>query len=110
VQIRQRYLSFGLALACIPVSVISAPSASADCTNAGAATVCAQGSVRGGGPTAPVAGPVYPSYCADPWYCDDSWNLDVIVNPPPRPPGGGGGIDIGRPGRPGGGGGGPGPR
>jgi hypothetical protein len=106
---RQRYLSFGLALVCLPVSVSTASSASAECTNAGAATVCAQGSVRGGGPTAPVAGPAYPSYCADPWYCDDGWNLDVIVNPPPRPPGGGGGIDIGRPGRPGGGGG-PGPR
>jgi hypothetical protein len=108
VRIRQRYLCFGLALVCSPVNIIPAPLASADCTDAGAATVCAQGSVRGGGPTAPVAGPAYPSYCADPWYCDDGWNLDVIVNPPPRPPGGGG-IDIGRPGRPGGGGG-PGPR
>ena len=32
----------------------------ADCVNAGAATVCAQGEVTGGGPTAPKAGPVYP--------------------------------------------------
>ncbi len=95
----QRYLIVGLALAAIPVGVIGASPASADCTNAGAATVCAQGTVRGGGPDAPIAGPAYPSYCADPWYCDDGWDMDVIVNP--RPPGGG----IGGPGRPGGGGG-----
>ena len=43
----------------------------------------------------------YPSYCADPWYGDDGWDLDVVL-PPIRPgrPGGPGG-----PGRPGGGGG-----
>ena len=90
-----------------PFSVLTAAPASADCTNAGAATVCAQGEVRGGGPTAPVAGPVYPSYCADPWYCDDGWGFDLSFQRPPRPggpggPGGGGGI--------GGGGGGIGPR
>ncbi|MGJ6126301.1 hypothetical protein QN239_27370 [Mycolicibacterium sp. Y3] len=96
---RQRYLSIGFALMFVPVAVASASPASADCTSAGAATVCAQGDVRGGGPTAPIAGPVYPSYCADPWYCDDGWDMDVIVNPLPP------GIDIGRPGRPGGGGG-----
>ena len=97
---RKRYLNSGLALTIVPVSVLSAvmsaPPATADCTSAGAATVCAPGDVRGGGPTAPVAGPVYPSYCADPWYCDDGWDMDVIINP--GPPG------IGRPGRPGGGG------
>ena len=98
---RQRYLSLGLALTFVPVSVMSASPASADCTSAGAATVCAQGTVRGGGPSAPSAGPAYPSYCADPWYCDDGWDMDVILNPGPP----GGGIDIGRPGRPGGGGG-----
>jgi hypothetical protein len=105
---RQRFLSLGVALALVPITIVSASPASADCTNAGAATVCAQGDVRGGGPTAPIAGPAYPSYCADPWYCDDGWDLDVIVNPPPP----NGGIDIGRPGRPGrpGGGGGIGPR
>jgi hemophore-related protein len=44
----------------MPVGVITAASpASADCTNAGNATVCAQGTVRGGGPTPPSAG--YPS-------------------------------------------------
>jgi len=98
----QRYLIFGLAAALMPVGVTVASPASADCTSAGAATVCAQGTVRGGGPSAPIAGPVYPSYCADPWYCDDGWDMDVSFNPG-RP---GGGIDIGRPG----GGGGTGPR
>ena len=90
----QRYLAMGVALAAVPVGVITAAPAFADCTNAGAATVCAQGTVRGGGPDAPTAGPVYPSYCADPWYCDDGWGLDVILPLPPRPirPGGGGGI------------------
>jgi hypothetical protein len=63
------------------------------CTGAGYATVCAQGEVRGGGPTPPSSGPTYPGYCADPWYCDDGWDLDVIVPPrPPLRPGGGGGI------------------
>jgi hypothetical protein len=47
-----------------------------------------------------LAGPSYPSFCADPWYCDDGWDVDVILPPP----------DFGRPGRPGGGGGGIGPR
>jgi hypothetical protein len=103
----QRYVLVGLAVAAMPLSVLVAPSASADCTSAGAATVCAQGEVRGGGPTAPQAGPVYPSYCADPWYCDDGWDLDVILPVPPRPGGPGG---PGGPGRPGGGGGGIGPR
>ncbi len=98
VRSRQRYLILGLAAALVPVGVTVASPASAECTSAGAATVCAQGDVRGGGPSAPIAGPVYPSYCPDPWYCDDGWGLDVIINPGPP-----GGIDIGRPGRPGGG-------
>ena len=91
----QRYLSLVLALTFAPVGVISASPASADCVNSGNATVCAQGTVRGGGQDAPSAGPYYPSYCADPWYCDDGWDVDVILPPP----------DFGRPGRPGGGGG-----
>nr|WP_246231348.1 hypothetical protein [Mycolicibacterium sediminis] len=81
----------------VPVGVVVASPASADCVQAGNSTVCSQGTVRGGGPTPPLAGPAYPSYCADPWYCDDSWDVDVIWDP-------------GRPGRPGGGGGGIGPR
>lgn len=89
----QRYLVLGFTLTVIPFGVVTATPASADCTNAGAATVCAQGTVRGGGPDAPTAGPAYPSYCADPWYCDDGWDVDVILPPRPiRPGGGGGGI------------------
>ena len=88
----QRYLILGLAMATAPITiVVASPPARADCTSAGASTVCAQGEVRGGGPTAPIAGPAYPSYCADPWYCDNGWDMDVIIDRPGRP-GGGGGI------------------
>jgi len=97
VKLAQRYLMLGLAAAMTPIGVAVAPVASADCTNAGYATVCAQGTVRGGGPTPPQAGPVYPGYCADPWYCSDDWGIDIDLDP-------------GRPGRPGGGGGVIGPR
>lgn len=91
-----RCLLAAVSISVAPIAVAVAPVASAECTNAGAATVCAQGDVRGGGPSAPQAGPVYPGYCADPWYCSDDWGLDVIVDPgPPRPP------IIDRPGRPG---------
>ena len=90
----ERYLIAGLSLMAVPFGIATATPASADCANAGAATVCAQGTVSGGGPTAPQAGPAYPSYCADPWYCDDGWGVDVILPPirPIRPGGGGGGI------------------
>jgi hypothetical protein len=93
VRMRQRYLTLGLAAALVPVGVTVASPAWADCNSSGAATVCAQGDVRG--PSGQSAGTVYPSYCADPWYCDDDWGVDVIVNPGPP------GWDIGRPGRPG---------
>jgi len=95
-----RYLSLGLATAAVPVALAGAPPALADCTGAGYATVCAQGEVRGGGPT-PPRGPAYPGYCADPWYCSDDWGVDVIWDPgrPNRPGGpGGGGGGGGRPG------------
>ena len=89
----QRYLILGLATAAVPFTIaVATPAARADCTSAGTATVCAQGTVRGGGPTAPVAGPAYPSYCSDPWYCDNGWDMDVIIGRPGRPGGGGGGI------------------
>lgn len=93
-----RYVILGLVSAAVfpGAVVLTAPSASADCNNAGYATVCAQGTVTGGSP-APVQGPVYPGYCADPWYCNDDWGIDIDLSP-------------GRPGRPGGGGGGIGPR
>jgi hypothetical protein len=105
VKLTRRYAYLGVALTLAPVSIIAAaPPALADCTNAGYATVCAQGDVRGGGPT-PPSGPAYPGYCADPWYCSDDWGIDVDLNPPYDP-----GLP-GRPGnRPGGGGGGIGPR
>lgn len=67
--------------------IVVAPQASAECTSAGNATVCAQGTVRGGGPTPPSAGPAYPSYCSSPWYCDDGWDMDVIIGRPGRPGG-----------------------
>lgn len=92
----QRYLMLGLAAALTPIGIAVAPVASADCTNAGYATVCAQGTVRGGGPTPPQAGPVYPGYCADPWYCSDDWGIDIDLDPGrPGRPGGGGGGGIG---------------
>jgi hypothetical protein len=89
----QSYLAFGVLVALVSGGLSVAPRASADCSTAGYATVCAQGEVRGGGPTPPNAGPYYPGYCSDPWYCDDGWDLDVVLPIPPRP---------GRPGRPGG--------
>ena len=102
----RRYAYLGVALTLTPVGIVAAaPPAFADCTNAGYATVCAQGEVRGGGPT-PPSGPAYPGYCADPWYCSDDWGLDINLGPI-RPPDGGGGGGW-RPG--GGGGGGIGPR
>jgi hypothetical protein len=99
----QRYLIVGLATAFVPVGIVTAPTTSADCTNANGVTVCAQGTVRGasGGSGPGLSGPVVPYPCEYDWYCDDDWDLDIGFNPGPP----GGGIDIGRPGRPGGGGG-----
>ncbi len=104
-KLTRQYVFLGIALMMAPagIAVAGAPSALADCTNAGAATVCAQGTVRGGGPTAPQAGPVYPGYCADPWYCSDDWGIDLSLGP--IRPGGGGDGGGGGGGRPGGGGG-----
>ncbi len=85
-----KVLAVPVTVAALAVTAVShAPPASADCVNAGNATVCAQGTVTGGGPTPPSAGPYYPSYCADPWFCDDGWDVDIVLDP-------------GRPGRPGG--------
>ncbi len=91
----QRYLILGLTLTSLPVGMVTATPALADCTSAGNATVCAQGDVRGGGPSAPTAGPVYPGYCADPWYCDDGWGVDVVLPIAPGRPGGIGPGGIG---------------
>lgn len=48
------------------------PSASAECTNAGGVTVCAQGQVRGSA-VAPdnLTGPWYPYPCEYDYYCND---------------------------------------
>ena len=74
-----------------PVSM-AAP-AGAECVNAGAATVCAQGEVTGGGPTAPKAGPVYPYPCEYDWYCDGD-GLSIVLDPGGSD-GGGSGIGGG---------------
>ncbi|WP_081625516.1 hypothetical protein [Mycobacterium sp. 141] len=98
-RITQRYLVLGLAMAMLPIGVVTmAPPAKADCTSSGYATVCAQGDVRGvdGGPVA--ATPVVPYPCENDWYCGNDWDLGIVWNP--GRPGGPGG-----PGRPGGGGG-----
>jgi hypothetical protein len=92
-----RCLILGVVSVSGPVAIVTiAPAASADCSGAGYATVCAQGEVRGGGSAPPSAGPYYPGYCADPWYCSDDWGIDIDLDPgrPNRPgrPGGGGGI------------------
>jgi hypothetical protein len=102
----RRYLISGLGAIALPVGLVTAAPATAECTNAGAATVCAQGTVRGGGPDAPTAGPYVPYDCGGGYdfYCND-WDWDVDLSPGWRPGGGGGGG-----GRPGGGGGGIGPR
>lgn len=95
-RLRQRAVCLGLLLTLVPVGIETASPASADCTNAGNATVCAQGETRGGGPTPPNA-TSYPSYCADPWYCDDGWGVDFYVPIRPIRPGGGGGGGGGGP-------------
>lgn len=70
-----------------PAAIAEAPAASADCTNAGGAYVCAQGDVRGGGPTPPQAGPLVPYPCGD-WYCNGG--LQIVLDPGrPNRPGGG---------------------
>ncbi|MFV1361532.1 hypothetical protein A5667_15680 [Mycolicibacterium fortuitum] len=95
-----RPVLLGLAGLTVPIAVAAAPPAAADCVDAGGSTVCAQGNVRGGGPTPPKAGPYYPYYCANDWYCGD-WGLDINIDPgPPNGGGGGGGWRPDRPGRP----------
>jgi len=80
-------------------SLINAPLGSADCTDAGGTTVCAQGEVRGSSGGGTSSGPYYPYPCEYDWLCRDggvSIALDTDIgdgpsNPPP---------DLGRPGRP----------
>lgn len=95
----RRWLVVGwLVAATVAVPITPAPTASADCVNAGNATVCAQGTVSGGGPTPPSAGPYVPYPCDYDYLCDAG--LSIELGPP----------DWDRPWRPGGGGGGIGPR
>ncbi|MDT5130686.1 MAG: hypothetical protein QOH54_6330 [Mycobacterium sp.] len=87
--------------AAIAVGIVLAPTAAAGCNSSGAATVCAQGEVRGGpGPT-PVS--TYDPYqCSDPYLCyydtydplivvDPDWGIELPIGGGGRP-GGGGGI------------------
>lgn len=79
----------------IATTVVFAPTAAADCTEAGGVTVCAQGQVRGsnGAPDGST-GPYYPYPCEYDWYCIDG-GVDVILDVD-KPDG-----DFGRPGQPG---------
>ncbi|WP_286174566.1 hypothetical protein [Mycobacterium sp. DL99] len=92
-----RPVLLGLAGLTVPItiSINTAPPAAAECIDAGGSTVCAQGSVRGGGPTPPKAGPYYPYYCANDWYCAGG-GLEINIDPRP-PDNGGGGWRPGRP-------------
>lgn len=94
-----RPVLLGLAGLSFPIAIAAAPPAAADCVDAGGSTVCAQGNVRGGGPTPPKAGPYYPYYCANDWYCGD-WGLEINLDPGRPDNGGGGGGGGWRPGRP----------
>ncbi|MGB3356912.1 MAG: hypothetical protein WBB00_29625 [Mycobacterium sp.] len=74
-----------------------APTAAADCTSSGGTTICAQGTVSGGGGSGPTgSGPTVPYPCDYDWYCDDTygvyWNADLDWDPGPG---------IGLPGTPG---------
>jgi hypothetical protein len=88
------------AAACATVGMVVAPTASATCNTSGAATVCAQGEVRGSSGPAPVS--TYDAYqCSDPYLCYyDDYDPLIVIDPDwgiNRPGGGGGGN------RPGGG-------
>jgi hypothetical protein len=84
VRFKQRHLILGLTIAAAPLVIVVAPPASADCVEAGGVTVCGQGTVRGGGPS---AGPVVPFDCPYDWYCANfGLDSDLDGPPPARPP------------------------
>jgi hypothetical protein len=84
-----------LAAAASALGILVAPTAAADCSTRGAATICSQGEVRGGNGPSPVA--TYDPYqCSDPYLC--TYDPLIVIDPD-------WGIDIGGGGRPGGGGG-----
>ncbi|MCG5432060.1 hypothetical protein LV457_07115 [Mycobacterium sp. MYCO198283] len=76
----RRTPAFGIAAAAVGVGVVvGAPAAAADCTDAGATTVCAQGTVTGSsGDTGPTAGPTFPYPCEYDWYCGNAGSLSII--------------------------------
>lgn len=82
------------------VPIVAAPQAAADCVPAGNTMICAQGSVQGGGPTPPTAGPYVPYPCDYDYLCGAG--LSIELGPPDRPDqpwrpgGGGGGLRPGR--------------
>lgn len=72
----RQHVTLALLTASAAVGLIAAPSAVADCQSSGASSVCAQGSVRGGGVDAPSAGRTYD--CEDYyWACGDSASVQV---------------------------------
>lgn len=77
----RRHLVSGVVLVLLPVGVVLAAPARADCVDAGGTTVCAQGAVRGGGPSPPKAGPWVPYPCGYDWYCNDG-GLSIILDGP----------------------------
>jgi len=90
-QVRRYCLIPLLGAAASAVGIVTAPVAASECVSSGAATVCAQGEVRGGGGPAPtVATPWVPYPCEDDWLCDGG-GLSIVLNPR----GGGGGITVG---------------
>ena len=67
---RRCLIGFVVAVAATIIGIVVAPSASADCVDSGNVTVCAQGEVRDGGPSAGSStGPYYPYDCQDDWMC-----------------------------------------
>jgi hypothetical protein len=73
-------LAVGFIAATLGAPLVNTPIASADCVNAGNATVCAQGTVSGGGPTPPSAGPYTPYPCDLDYLCDAG--LSIELGPP----------------------------
>jgi hypothetical protein len=91
-QVRQCRLIPLLGPLAIAVGVVVAPPAAAECNTHGAATVCAQGEVRGGSGPAPVS--TYDPYqCSDPYLCYyDNYDPLIVIDPDwgiNRPIGGG---------------------